>query len=141
MFTIQEILEALKPVLDTSLLTKVEEDNYLIDTVNHFGFSLDNPEGVTIYYHGEHFHIWKTPEDDTVSYDDIIFDFLAYIKRLLNNKVLFIYTYRKKALTRIKIVENNNEDSVIENYITSINPFRLLFKKKEKREVVEFIQR
>lgn len=141
MFTIQEIFEALKPILDTSLLTKIELDNYLIDSVNHFGFTLDYPEGITIYYHDEHFHLWKTPGDDTVSYDDILSDFLSYIHRLMNDKILFIYSFRGKIKTRVKIVEYNNEESVIEDYVISINPFRLLLKKKEIREVIEFIQR
>ena len=141
MFSKHDILSALEPILDTSLLVDISDHNYQIDALNNFGFSLDFPDGITIYYCGEHFHLWKTPGDNTVSDEDILKKFLAYVKRLLNNKIMFIYTIRGKAVTRIKIVEYDNEDSVIENYVTSINPLRILFKKKEKREIIEFKQR
>lgn len=141
MLSKHDILSALEPILDTSLLVETGDYSYQIDTVNNFGFSLDSPEGITIYYCGEHFHLWKTPGDNTVSYEDILKRFVAYIKRLMSNRILFIYTYRGKAIVRIKIVEYDNEESIIENYVTSINPFRLLFKKKVKSEIIEFKQR
>jgi hypothetical protein len=141
MFSKQDILSALEPILDTSLLVEMGDHNYYIDTVNNFGFSLDSPEGITIYYCGEHFHLWKIPEDNTVSYEDILKRFLEYVKRLVGNRILFIYTYRGKTIVRIKIVEYDNDKSVIENYVTSINPLRLLLKKKVKREIIEFKQR
>ncbi len=141
MFSKQDILSALEPIIDTSLLVEMGDNNYQIDTINNFGFKLDSPEGLTIYYCDEHFHLWKTPGDNTVSYEDILKRFLAYIKRLVDNRIIFIYTYRGKTIVRIKIVEYDNEESVIENYVTSINPLRLLFKKKIKREIIEFKQR
>ena len=141
MFSKQDILSALESILDTSLLVEVEDSNYLIDSVNHFGIGIDYPEGITIYFQEEHFHFWKTPGDDTTTYYDILERFLDFISRLMNNKIVFIYTFRGKAITRIKIVEYKNEEYVIGNNITSINPLRLLLKKQEKREVIELKQR
>ena len=50
MFSIQEVFEVLKPMLDTNLIAKGEEGHYLVDGVNNFGFGLDFPEGITIFF-------------------------------------------------------------------------------------------
>jgi len=103
MFSKHDLLNQLESILDVSSLVEVEEGNYLIDNLNQFGFSLDYPEGITIYYRGEHFHLWKTPGDKVTTYDDILSNFKGYIERLLSNKILFIYTFRGKSLQELKL--------------------------------------
>lgn len=140
MFSIEEVIQSLNNILDTEKLTQQTYDVFLIDSINKFGFSLDDGSGITIFYYGEHFHIWNSG-DDSISKADILDKFLRYVDRLLNKKITFIYTTRGNIRTRIKIVHSDNEEDVIENYVCSINPIALLFKKKEHRETIEFRQR
>jgi len=140
MFSIEEIIQSLNNILDTEKLTQKTGDVFLIDSINKFGFSLDEGSGITIFYYGEHFHIWDSG-DVNISKADIIDKFLKYVDRLLNKKITFIYTTRGNIRTRIKIVHSDNEEDVIEDYVCSINPIALLFKKKEHIQTIEFRQR
>ncbi len=140
MFQKDEVFSALDAILDTKKLTEKACDNYLIDESNHFGFTLDAFAGITLYYHTEHVHLWKYYPDDGVTKAEILDNFVHYVTRLLNRKIIFIYTSRGGTLTRTKIVDGEDENDVIAEYGCTLNPLVLLFKKKEKRETVEFKQ-
>ena len=140
MFSVEEVIQSLNNILDTEKLTQKTDDVFLIDSINKFGFSLDEGSGITIFYYGEHFHIWDSG-DVNISKANIMDKFLKYVDILLNKKITFKYTTRGNIRTRIKIVHSDNEEDVIEDYVCSINPIALLFKKKEHIQTLEFRQR